>query len=378
MNEQEEFEFRLRFERENAITGSAPSSQAGVEAAFGKPITEPKSILERLGSAGLSGSLKGGPIPAIGAMAMEGADIGNEALTKGAYEAGGKVTDITGRPEAGFATNIGIQAIPSLIGMGSKTPSLLEGAARRVMQSAVKPDKVFRDTGKAEQAIGSMLEKDINATKGSLDAQKELASKLETKVQSVLDQSKAMVDPENVAVKTLKESLKKITYGTDPKADALIIDKAVNTFLEHPQVEGLQNITVATANKLKQGIYAELKGNKYGQGLGKQPTEVMTDKVRAATLREEIAKAEPKVVPTLQEQSEVLNVIKVLGPQVSREGNKNLIGLGALSPRLENVAVWMLDRYPWFKSFLARGIYTGGKHPVAAGMTGLTATQEKE
>ena len=36
----------------------------------------------------------------------------NELLDKAAYEAGGKITDITGSPEAGGLTNMAVQAVP--------------------------------------------------------------------------------------------------------------------------------------------------------------------------------------------------------------------------------------------------------------------------
>jgi hypothetical protein len=38
---------------------------------------------------------------------------------------------------------------------------------------------------------------------------------------------------------------------------------------------------------------------------------------------------------------------------------------------MERTLVWMLDRYPWFKSMMARGIYSGAE-PIATG-AGATA-----
>lgn len=384
MNEEEEFEFRLRLEKERAqapAVGDAPSSVAAVDAAFGKPVKEPKGAIERVTDAAFRGSLMGGPIPGLVSAGIEASDIGGELLQKGAYEAGGAVTDLTGSPKAGFATNVGIQAIPSLLGMGAKTPSALEAPARRIMQSAAMPERATRMSGEAERAIGRMLEKDINATRGGMESQQALASKLEETIQGILSKSQGTIDPENVAIKTLKESLAKIKFNMDPVADAKIIEDSLNTFLAHPQIAGLGRVSVETANRLKQGIYAELraaKRNIYGQGLGKQSTEIMADKDRAAQLRQAVGEAEPAVVPSLAEQAEALNVVKTLKPQVSREGNKMLIGIGTVSPTIERTIVWMLDRYPWFKSFMARGMYTAGKHPASAAITAGQATQGQQ
>jgi len=245
------------------------------------------------------------------------------------------------------------------------------------MRSAIKASPKDLKSGAADKAVNTMLERGINGTAGGMEATQARVTALENKVDEILSNSLGKVDPQDVAISTLKKSLGKITYGTDPKSDMAIIDKAINTFLEHPQVEGAAKITVATANKLKQGITKELGDAKYGIGLPKQSSEVMTDKMRAATLREEVAKAEPAVAPTLAEQAELLIVLKVAGPQAAREGNKNIIGLGSLSPTLQNAAIWMIDRYPWAKSMIARALYSGSERiPQAVAGTGIAVGED--
>jgi hypothetical protein len=60
--------------------------------------------------------------------------------------------------------------------------------------------------------------------------------------------------------------------------------------------------------------------------------------------------------------------MKLVEKRAGIEGNKNIVGLGALSPSLESFLVWMLDRYPAGKSVLARMMHSGQETiPSAAG-----------
>jgi len=47
--------------------------------------------------------------------AAKGMGKAEELLAEGAYEVGGKVTDVTGSPGLGYATNVAIQAAPSIL-----------------------------------------------------------------------------------------------------------------------------------------------------------------------------------------------------------------------------------------------------------------------
>lgn len=377
MTENEEFEFRLRLEREQAVRGSAPNTAEGVNAAFGKPAKEQPSLTSRLGSAALKGSLPFGPIGAVLGAAKEGVDIGNEALTKGAYEVGGAVTDITGSPKAGLFANALTQAVPSMVSVPARTPSLLEKSALRVMQSAVKPNLAARQSGDATKGMKTMLERDINATEGGKEFMQSKVTELENEVQSILANSRGIVNPENVAVKSLQESFAKVKHNLSVGEDAAVISESIGKLLEHPLVVGKGDIPVALANKIKQAIYKGLGDSAYGLQ-AKSTAEKIAEKAMARSLKGEIATAEPAVVPTLKEQAELLNALKVLSPRVGVEGNKNIFGLGALSPSVEHLVVWLADRSPAFKSMLARTIYTTGKQAPAEASAALQATQGQQ
>jgi hypothetical protein len=159
------------------------------------------------------------------------------------------------------------------------------------------------------------------------------------------------------------------------------IQAAFEKFWNHAAIKDLNQIPVSLANKMKQAFYKELSERAYQTGVNLAASD-KAQKALAKGLRVEVGKAEPAVVPSLKEQSELINVVKVMGPQVAREGNKNILGLGVLAPRLEQVAVWMLDRYPWFKGFLAQTMNSGKEQIPATAARVVTgagaATQGQE
>lgn len=358
LSEQEEFEL-LSLEREKANI-------------------QP-SLLGRIGSAAVKGSM--GPIPGpLGAIAGAVREVGgiqDETIGKAAYKAGGAVTDIASQaglpPEAaagaGYLTNVGIQAVPAVV--GGKAASMgfapvMQQGARRLMQSSIKPNAAARESGDSAKAIETMLQKGINATEGGMEATQTKVSALENKLQSILNQSPAMVDPLKAA-DNITKAVKAVGLNLERAKNISDIEKVYTKFINHEAIKDLGEIPVSLANKMKQAFYRELKDKAFVPGAD-LTASAKAQKALAEGLKQEVAAAEPAVIPTLAEQSELLNVLKVAGPQASREGNKNIIGLGALSPRLENVMVWMVDRYPWFKSLLARSMYSGSERlPQAVG-----------
>src|SRR3990167_2378312 len=116
MNEEEEFEFRARAEREAAPAAprQAPGSQ---------PLP---SWSDRMQSSGLNlarGLLTGGPTGLITAGGKEALQGLGDITNRGAYKAGGAVTDVLSPhvpPEvaggAGYLANVGVQAIPTALG----------------------------------------------------------------------------------------------------------------------------------------------------------------------------------------------------------------------------------------------------------------------
>lgn len=307
----------------------------------------------------------------------------DELVQRGAYKAGGVATDIAtylgASPETaakvGFANNVGIQAIPALLGGRAATAAApaLESAAKWLMQSSVKPGLAARESGDAARAINTMLEKGINATGGGLEAVQSRVSSLEDSIQNVLKMSPATVNKEKVASYIKSAADDALNTIKEPR-NLQQVQKARNDFSNNlNSIRDVENIPVSVANNIKQRFYKELdeRASAYEKGAALTSYD-KGQKAIAGGLRAEIGEAVPAVVPSLKEQSELLNVLKVAGPQVRREGNKNPVGLGWLSPSMERTAAWMLDRYPWFKSMLARGLYSGSEAiPQAGASAGL-------
>jgi len=221
-----------------------------------------------------------------------------------------------------------------------------------------------------------MLEKNIPATEAGLEATRAKVSSLETNIQDILTNSPATVDKAKVG-EAVNKALGDVKLNLNAVNDKKDIQKALDDFLSHPELKQYaQDIPVSVANKLKQAFYKELSGKVYQPGQSISAYD-KGEKSLAAGLRSEVLAAEPKIAPSLNEQSELLNVLKVAGPQVGREGNKNIVGFGWLSPSMERTAMWMLDRYPWFKSYLAQTLHSGAERIPAAVGAGLVGAEQQ-
>ena len=135
---------------------------------------EPSSM-ERLGKAAVGGFMQSSIPGAAMNTLKEASGIANERYGNMAYEAGGGVTDIASKlgasPEvaagAGYATNVGLQAIPAVAGAlaGSALQGPIQNMGRGVMQGALKPAQKMRESGAADKAAETMLKYGINATR---------------------------------------------------------------------------------------------------------------------------------------------------------------------------------------------------------------------
>lgn len=303
---------------------------------------------------------------------LEAMKQSGELIDKAAYAAGGKVTDITGSPEAGGITNALVQAVPmAATGNVTKLGSpALQDKARSIMQQIIKPSQKHLETGKAARAIETMLKQNIPPTQAGKAFMEKRASQLEKEIQDILTKSPGGVNAEDIAIKSFTESLAKVRHNLSVEDDAAAIAKSVGSLLEHPLVAGQGSVHVATANRIKQAIYKSLDDVSYGRRVINSAEEI-AEKALGRNIKEGIGAAEPKVVPTLAEQSEIINALKVAGPKIDIRGNTNTFGLGSLSPNLANLVVWLADRSPWFRNQVAQTLYHSGG--AITGGTGATA-----
>lgn len=322
--------------------------------------------------------LPGGPL-------MKGAEL----LDKAAYTAGGKVTDaLAGKvpPEvaggAGYLTNVGIQAAPTLLaGEAAKVMSpAFKGAGRWLMGSATKPTLEQLQSGKAARAINTMLEQGFTPTKGGVEAMRLKIADLNDEISKAIANSPATVDKGKVA-SYLQDAVKKFEAQVNPSSDLKAIESAWTDFLNHPLLSGAKDIPVQLAQKLKQGTYKVLGEKAYGELKGASEE---AQKTLARGLREEISKAVPVVAGKNALERELINAANIAERRALVDSNKNPLGLAPLAKNPGAAAAFLADRSAWVKAMLARLLYSGSEQIPAnaarlgAGYAGALSNQPEE
>ena len=342
------------------------------------------------GAAAAKGFLSGGPLGAVASITHRGVEKAGELVSETAYKVGGGVTDIASRagvsPEvaagAGLATNVGIQALPVVGGsIARQAAPVMEWAGKKLMTSAVKPPAGMRKTGEAGKAIVTMLEKGISPASKGLEAARGAVDDFEIAIQTQLENSGATVSKIDAAKNATKSAFDGVKHNLDRVQNEKDIEDAISKFLNHPELKKYADqFPVAVANRMKQSFYKEVGEKAYVPGAVPTAFDKGTKNL-AASLREEVLKAEPSVKANLAEQGKMMQVVNLLKGRVGASESQNIYGLGgAMSPSITRLLIFWADRYPWFKGWLARGMYTGAS-PVTAGVgvgAGIVAGEEIE
>ena len=213
-------------------------------------------------------------------------------LPKMAYDLGGKVTDATGSPAAGFAANVATQAVPALassFNAGQPVVSAAKKPAEWLMGNALKPTMNQWRQGKAARAIDTLLQEGVSPTKGGVETLKSRITDLNDEITQALDKSTATVDKKVVA-SYLQDAINKFEKQVTPGADVKAIQSAWDEFLAHPLLG--DKIPVQMAQELKKGTYKTLGEKAYGEQKG---ASAEAQKTLARGLKEEISQAVPGV-----------------------------------------------------------------------------------
>lgn len=294
------------------------------------------------------------------------------ALEQAPYEAGGAVTDITGSPVAGLATNLSLQAIPMMFGGElAKGGVALKDVGRDLMQSALKPSAKQLKSGDAATAIDTMLEGGFNATAGGVKAIKEEIGKLNQQISDAISNSSASIKKSDVG-KSLIDLLDKFKKQVNPTADMNAVRQAWLDFRNHPLLAGKTDIPVQLAQELKQGTYSQL-AKKYGQ-MG--TADIEAQKGLARGLKEGIAGAVPEVAGLNAQESALIRTLNVAERRALMDLNKNPMGLSLLAHNPATWAAFMADKSALFKSLAARALYSGAEQIPASVARGGVALSE--
>lgn len=386
LSEQEEFEL-LSLERDRALN---QQRQQPTTAPREAPGSRPLDYGDMMRTSALNTGralLMGGPITGGLTAGAEGIRNLGHLTDRLAYNAGGKVTDtiadLSGRrsmvnpfgveipPEvaggAGYVTNVGVQALPVILGASTSKAAAQPGIERFAearMQSALKPSLDELKSGKAATAIRTMLDEGINVTPSGVGKLRGAINELNDEITQRIAASPATVDKNKAAGELfglVKKFEKQVTPGNDVKA----IESAWTEFLNHPLIQG-DRIPVQLAQELKQGTYTILKW-KYGEQ-GSAATEAQ--KTLARGLKEEIAAAVPEVGQLNARESQLLDALVMAERRSMLEGNKNIGGITWLATNPKAWVAFMADKSPAFQSILARmANANSGTLPTAIGGT---------
>ena len=314
------------------------------------------------------GFVRGGPMGVIN----EGVGMGLQGMDKVAYEAGGMATDLAVKagasPEVagGIGTVVNV-AGPSVVG-GAIAKSLaspaLQAGARKFMQSALKPSIKALKSGKADEAVETLLEEGVNVSRGGV-------AKLEGKIDDINDQIADLlqktgggktVDKHQVAAR-IQDVFKRIenTYST-PQDALKAVEKVYDDFLSNHLIP--KDIPVAKAHELKQGIYRMLK-DQYGK-LGSETVEAQ--KALGRGYKELVAEQIPEIGQLNAQESKMINALLLAEHRALISGNKDIGGIVHLVRDPKLAASFLADRSPLFKSVVARLMNANsGTLPTAAG-----------
>ena len=352
-----------------------------------KPEEQKSSDLKLQMMTGALKGMPGGPLGMLFEATKPISEKSQKTYSETAYKAGGAVTDIGAKaglpPEAaagvGFAANVGIQALPVVAGSVSRQAApVLEKGGRWFMQSAVKPTLTMRKSGEAKAAIETMLQKGISPTSKGLESARAAVDDLEAAIQTTLENSKGIVNKAEVS-KSIKTAVEGVKHNLARVENEKDIQSALDSFLNHPAIKPYSGeFPVALANRMKQAFYKEVGERAYIPGAQASAYD-KGQKSLAAGLRQEVLKAEPKVKPNLEEQQQMLKVVDMLNQRVGAAQSQNIYGLGgAMSPSITRLLIFWADRYPWFKGWMARAMYSGAS-PITAGVgvgAGVVAGEE--
>jgi hypothetical protein len=243
---------------------------------------------------------------------------------------------------------------------GNAISSGLKTGSRKLMQSALKPTIEQLRTGKAAQAVDTLLDEGLNATQGGTDAIRGRVDQLNTEIADRIGASSATVSKQKV-LDALRGTKEHFFTQVNPNADMAAIANTADEFAAHPLLQG-DNIPVQLAQKMKQGTYQVLK-KKYGQ-VGTASEEAQ--KMLARGLKEGIAENVPGVAALNARESKLLDALTVVERRVLMDANKNPMGLAILANNPATWAAFMADKSALFKSLAARMVNQASKATGAA------------
>ena len=312
-------------------------------------------------------------VKTFGALAVPGAPAMKlmNAIGEGAYSAGGKITDITGSPAAGLATNVALQSLPMVAGgsMAKIASSSLESGAKRLMQSAIKPTAGQLERGQGQEAVDTALNEGIAVSKGGMEKLRRLIEPIDTSIRKKLEPSTA-----SAALSEFSPAFAAARKGArySPPQESGAISKTLSDF-EDKFYPGGGQLPVQDIQKIKQAYYRALGPESYGILTSGERTGM---KAVALGAKQAVANAVPGVAAENAQLGPLLNALNVIERRVELAPNRDIGGLVWLAHNLKTGILMLMGRDPYTKSLMARGLYSGSEQiPATAARLGIAGAE---
>ena len=232
-------------------------------------------------------------------------------------------------------------------------PKILQGTrntAEYLMQSALKPTSSQIKSGQAATAVNTMLDLNLNATKGGLEKLKTRIDNVNNKIKTVIGSRNVNINKQNVINELDREYAARYADQFNPSDAKRAFQNAKDEFLSSFPDE----ISVQQAQKIKQGTYRDLGQKAF---TGQKTTEgVAADKAGARGLKNEIERVLPdqNIKGLNAEEGKLLDTLDVVERRVIQQMNNNPGGLAWLANNTESFIAFMADKSAAFKSIVAR------------------------
>jgi hypothetical protein len=338
-DENEEFAFRARLEREQASPRRTPRQMTRTDIA--RQFTEESKKKE----------------------------------SEQAYNVGGAVTDFgaqAGLPptvSAGLGTgaNFLTNAVPGLFGgqiTGQTVKPIANMLSKELMYSALKPSSVNASVAENFAKVKTMLEGGYNVTAGGVEKMKGRVGALEDEIRNLVKASPETVSLADVA-KESKGVRESFLLDKDQKTVDRIFDEMKRKYFP-------KGMSMEEAHALKQRIYKSVKDKAFSGELQSAEKESLMGVARGIRGKEITV---PGVEARLAEQSRLLEVLEPAEKRAIAELRNNPAGLSLLAHNPKLMALYIGDRSSAFKSVLANLINQSAVSPLV-GTAGTISLQE--
>lgn len=288
-----------------------------------------------------------------------------------AYNVGGAVTDIgakIGLPPAlsagaGTAANFAAGAIPALFAgqiTGQTVKPIANFLSKELMYSALKPSSVNASVAENFNKVQTMLEGGYNVTAGGVEKMKGRVGALEDEIRNLVKAS-----PEQVSLADVSKEAQGVRGSFILDKDQKTVDRI---FEEMKRKYFPKGMSMEEAHALKQKIYKSVKDKAFSGELQSAEKESLMGVARGIRGKEITV---PGVEERLAEQSRLLEVLEPAEKRAIAELRNNPAGLSLLAHNPKLMALYIGDRSSAFKSVLANMINQSRASPLVgtAGMS---------